>query len=86
MFIFYFGWNKFLGQKVKINNELQSTVKDVHSSMMLLKEELNNQLSLLEKTRNDRDLNNKEEVIFNEIKLKIDNIDNFIQEKLNKIM
>jgi hypothetical protein len=84
--LFYFGWNKFLGQKVKIERELENTINDVHKAMLLFKEELNNQLDSLEKIKEDRILNKKEEVIFDEIKKNIDDIDNFIKKKLKKII
>ena len=55
---------------------------EVHKAMLLLKEELNDQLKSLEKVKIDRSLNEKEEVIFNEIRDNIDGIDDFVEKKL----
>lgn len=84
--ILYVGWHKFFGLKKKFNRELQGTATEVHKAMLLLKEELNNQLEILEKVKVDRSLNKKEEAIFAEIESNIDDIDNFIKKKLNKIL
>ena len=84
--VIYMGWHKFFGLKRKINRELESTGKDVHKAMLLLKEELNDQLIKLEKVKDDRVLNRKEEFVFNEIQKNIDDIDDFIDKKLKKMM
>jgi hypothetical protein len=70
--ILYLGWHKYFGLKKKIEKEL--------------KEELNDQLKSLEKIKIDRSLNEKEEIIFNEIKDNIDGIDDFVEKKLKKFM
>ena len=54
IFILYLGWHKFFGLKKKINDELENTISDVHNAMSLFKEELNTQLGLLEKIKEDR--------------------------------
>ena len=54
--------------------------------MLLLKDELNSQLESLEKTKKERNLNDKEEKIFGEIKDNVDNIDDFIEKKLKKLI
>jgi len=59
---------------------------EVHKAMLLLKEELNDQLKSLEKVKVDRNLNEKEEAIFNEIKENIDGIDDFVEKKLKKLI
>jgi hypothetical protein len=84
--LIYIGWHRFFGLKNKINKELEITKTDVHKAMLLLKEELNNQLETLEKVKEDRILNKKEEAIFNEIEKNINDIDSFIQKKFKKIM
>lgn len=86
LFIAYEGWHKFLGLKKKINNELEKVKEDAHKGMLLLKEELNDQLSILEKTKVDRVLNKKEEIIFKGIQKNVDDIDEFIEKKLKKMM
>lgn len=84
--IMYIGWHKFFGLKRKINKELQKAVKDIHETTIAFKDELEEQLHVLEATREGRDLNKKEELIFKKIKKNIDDMDKFIEKKLKKLM
>ena len=84
--ILYLGWHKYFGLKRKIENESKEMTIEVHNAMILLKEELNNQLKSLEKVKIDRNLNEKEEAIFSDIKDNIDGIDDFVEKKLKKLM
>jgi hypothetical protein len=86
LIILYLGWHKYFGLKKKIEKESKEMTTEVHKAMLLLKEELNDQLKSLEKVKIDRSLNEKEEVIFNEIKDNIDGIDDFVEKKLKKLM
>ncbi len=83
--LLYTGWHKFFGLKRRISRELNDMTKEIHKAMDLFKDELKDQLDVLEKTRIDRDLNRKEEKIFKELQLNIDNIDDFIDKKIKKI-
>lgn len=86
LFTLYLGWHKYLGLKKKVENESKQTVTEIHKAMLLLKEELNDQLEILERTKKDRDLNKREEEIFKEIKDNINGLDEFIEKKLKKIL
>jgi hypothetical protein len=86
IFIAYIGWNKFFGIKRKIKKSLIHTAEETHKAMSLLKEELNNQLELLEKVKVDRVLNNKEEEILINIKEKVNDIDDFVENKLKNLL
>lgn len=86
LFILYLGWHKYFGLKKKIEKESKEMTIEVHKAMLLLKEELYSQLKSLEKVKVDRDLNEKEEAIFKEIKENIDGIDDFVEKKLKKII
>lgn len=84
-YVSYLGWHKFFGLRKKISREVDMTVTDIHKAMMLFREELGKQLSVLERTKEDRALNKKEEKIFKELQNSIDGIDDFIEKKLKKI-
>lgn len=86
LFIMYLGWHKFFSLKKRIDKDLEDTRGEVHKSMLLLKDELGNQLEALEKVKVDRTLNNKEEKIFKELEKNIDDIEDFIEKKIKKIM
>jgi hypothetical protein len=85
LFVLYFGWHKFFGLKKRLEKETQDTVDDVHKALVMFKEELENQLTKLEDTKNDRELNKKEEKIFRELRTNIDTINEFIEKKIKKI-
>jgi hypothetical protein len=86
LIILYWGWHKYFGLKKKIKDEARQTTVEIHKAMLLLEDELNDQLEKLEKIKVDRTLNDKEELIFREIEKNIEEVDNFIEKKLKKIL
>lgn len=85
IFVLYLGWHKFFGLKRKLNMELKDVAGDIHKSLMTYKDELGSQLNKLEKLKEDRDLNKKEEKIFKELQMGINKIDEFIEKKIRQI-
>lgn len=85
IFMLYMGWHKFFGLKKRISKDLDSTTKEIHKALMLFKQELVDQLDVLEEIKTDRELNRKEEKIFKELQSNIDNIDDFINTKIKKL-
>jgi hypothetical protein len=85
LFISYLGWHKYFGLKKKFNDEIEEVATSIHGSLTIFKEELSNQLDILEKTKIDRNLNRKEQKIFKQLESNIDTIDKFIEGKLKKI-
>jgi len=85
LFLAYLGWHKFFGLKRKLMMDFRSTADDIHKALMLFKDELSTQLESLEKAKEDRILNKKEEKIFKELQDNIVSIDEFIAKKLRKI-
>ncbi len=81
-FLGYLAWHKFFGLRRKVRRDMQKTAQDVHEAMMMLKEELENQLGVLEQAKIDRNLNRQEERIFKELQKNIDAVDKFIEKKL----
>ncbi len=85
LFSLYVGWHKFFGLRKRMRTEVQETLSDSHRALMLFKDELNRQLNQLEKIKEDRDLNRKEEKIFKNLRDNVDSIHEFIEKKLKKI-
>ncbi len=85
LFALYYGWHKFFGLKKQINREVQSTAIEIHKALTLFKEELGDQLDKLKKIKEDRELNEKEEKIFKDLQVNINNIDDFIEKKIKKL-
>jgi hypothetical protein len=84
-FLVYLGWHKFFGLRRKLDREMVGTINDMHKALTLFKGELESQLGKLEKMKEDRELNKKEEKIFKELQSNIDNIDEFFEKKLKKL-
>ena len=84
--LLYAGWHKYFGLKKKIEADSKQVIVEAHNAMKLLKEELANQLEILERVKVDRNLNDKEEKIFNEINKNIEGVDDFIEKKLKKLI
>lgn len=85
IFAVYIGWHKFFGLRRKLRAELEDTIQDTHKAFSVFKDELTKQLDKLEKIKEDRELNRKEEKIFKELQSNIDDIDEFIKKRLKKI-
>ncbi len=82
----YVGWHRFFGMKKQITKDLEATAHDVHDALSVFRQELNKQLNALERIKNDRVLNKKEEKIFNELQENVDGIEDFIAKKIKKII
>ena len=84
--ILYVGWHKFFSLRRRIERDTKSTASDVHTIVVAFKEELSKHLYKLELLKEDRELNKKEEEIFEGIKKQMDDIDKFIEKKLKKLI
>jgi hypothetical protein len=85
IFTMYLGWHKYFGLRRKLQVDLNKTTADIHKALMVFRGELSNQLLKLEKIREDRELNRKEEKIFKDLEGNIDDIDAFVEKKLKNI-
>jgi hypothetical protein len=86
VYLLYLGWHKFFNIKQKYREEFKVVIDDIHDTMISLKKELGKQLKTLEDIKKDRELNKKEEKIFNDIKDNIDSVEEFIEKKIKKIL
>jgi uncharacterized protein YxeA len=86
LILLYMGWRKFFTFRKTFEKDLEHTVSDVHKETMSIKDGLKEQLQALEKIKVDRELNEKEEMVFRNIQKSIDDIDKFVEDKLKKFM
>lgn len=86
LFALYLGWHRFFSLRRRYRKDLEVTIGNVHSTMLVLKRELKSQLKILQAIQKDRDLNEKEEKIFEDIQSNIDDVEKFIQDKIKKLM
>ncbi len=86
LLLVYFGWHKFFGLRQELKKETEEIAQDIHKAMDSFKSELVDQLDKLEKVKEDRELNKKEEKIFKDLEGSVDRIDDFINKKIKKIL
>lgn len=86
IFIMYLGWHKFLGLRRRYRKDLNEMTENIHKTMLVFKKELNGQLKTLQDIKKERDLNEREEKIFDDIQNNIDDVEKFIQKKIKKLL
>jgi len=83
--ILYVGWHKFFSLRRRLNREAEEAIASSHRTLVAFKDELGRRLKQLEKAREDRELNKKEEKIFAELQADIDEVEVFIAKSIKKI-
>lgn len=86
LFALYFGWHKFFSLRRRYKKDLEDTIENVHTTMLVLKKELRSQLKTLKDIKKDRELSPEESKIFEDIQNNIDDVEDFIEEKIKKLM
>ncbi len=86
VYLLYLGWHKFFGIRERYRQDFKVVISEIHETMISLKKELNDQLDTLEQIKKDRELNKKEEKIFKNITNHIDDVEEFIEKKIKKIL
>lgn len=84
--ILYVGWHKYFGLRKTIEKGTKDVILNIHKEMTKLKDELSEEILSLEKVKSSKDLDKKDEKIFNSIKKNIQDVDDFIDKKLKKWM
>jgi len=88
LFIIWYGWHKFrlFRKKLeKIRKEVHEAETALHKAFDLLKEDVYEQIKLLEKTRNKRQLTEEEEKIIKQLKKNLDDTEKFVRKEMEDI-
>lgn len=85
LFILWYGWHKFSLSRKRIQKEIREAGSVLHKAFDLLKEDMREQIKLLEKTRNKRQLTEEEEKIIKRLKKDLDKAEKLVRKEIENI-
>ncbi len=88
LFIIWYGWHKFgsFRKKLgKIKKEVREAESALHKTFDMLKEDIRDQVKLLEKTRTKRQLTEEEEKIIKQLRKDLDDAEKFVRKEIEDI-
>ncbi len=88
LFIIWYGWHKFgsFRKKLgKIKKEVREAESALHKAFDALKEDIRDQVKLLEKTRTKRQLTEEEEKIIKQLRKDLDDAEKFVRKEIEDI-
>ena len=83
--LIWYGWHKFSSFKKRIRKETKETERALSRAVKLLKEDIKNQIKLLEKVKNKRQLTEEEDKIIKQLKKDLDEAEKFIKKEIEDI-
>lgn len=81
----WFGWYKFIMLKKKLRKEIGEVEESLHKAFNLLKEDIREQIKLLDKTKSKRELTREEEKVVGHLKKDLDDAERFINKEIKDI-
>ncbi|MDO8522671.1 MAG: hypothetical protein Q7S12_00070 [bacterium] len=85
LFIVWYGWHKFSLLRKRIRKEVREVESTLHRAFDTLKEDIREQIKLLEKTRGRRQLTEEEDKIVKQLKEDLDTAENFVKKEIEDI-
>ena len=85
LFIVWYGWYKFSLLRKRIRKEVRGVESALHRAFDTLKEDIREQIKLLEKTRSRRQLTEEEEKIVKQFKKDLDTAEKFVKKEIEDI-
>lgn len=85
MSILWYGWHKFSLLRKRLRKEVREVESALHKAFNLLKEDIQKQIKMLEKTRVKRQLTKEEEKIFKQLKQNLDDTEKFARKEIEDI-
>jgi len=85
IFILWYGWHRFSLMRKRLRNEVHEVESAIHKAFDLLKEDVQEQIKMLEKTRTKRQLTEEEEKILKQLKNHLDDTEKFIRKEIESI-
>jgi len=78
-------WHKFATMRKRAKKEIHEAEHALHKAFDLLKETIREQVKMLEKTRNKRELTEEEEKIIKQLKRDLDDAEKFVRKEIEDI-
>lgn len=85
LFIVWYGWHKFSLLRKRIRKEVREVETTLHRAFDMLKEDIREQIKLLEKTRGRRQLTEEEDKIVKQLKKDLDTAEKFVKKEIEDI-
>lgn len=85
LFILWYGWHKFSLLRKRIRKEVREAESTLHRAFDTLKEDIREQIKLLEKTRGRRQLTEEEDKIVKQLKKDLDTAEKFVKKEIEDI-
>lgn len=88
LFIIWYGWHKFASFRKKLKNlrkEVREAESALHKAFDMLKEDIRDQVKLLEKTRTKRQLTEEEDKIIKQLRKDLDDAERFVRKEIEDI-
>ncbi|MEK9182430.1 MAG: hypothetical protein AAB781_02455, partial [Patescibacteria group bacterium] len=85
IFVVWYGWHKFLIFRKRLQKEVREAESALHTSFDLLKENIREQVKMLEKTKTKRQLTEEEEKIVKQLRKNLDDTEKFVRKEIEDI-
>lgn len=88
LFIIWYGWHKFASFRKKLKNlrkEVREAESALHKAFDMLKEDIRDQVKLLEKTKTKRQLTEEEEKVIKQLRKDLDDAEKFVRKEIEDI-
>jgi len=84
-FALWYGWHKFMQFRKRLQKEVREAETSLHKTFDLLREDIREQVKLLERAKSRRDLTNEEERVIKAFKRHLDEAEKFVQKEIKDI-
>lgn len=84
--ILWYGWHKFASFRKKIKKEVNEAEQALHRAFDLLREDIREQIKMLEKTKTKRKLTEEEEKIIKRLEKHLDDAEKFVRKEIEDIV
>jgi len=85
LLIIWYGWHKFSFLRKQVRKEIHEAESALHKAFDILKEDIQEQIKILEKTRTRRQLTEEEEKIIKQLKKDLDNAERLVRKEIEDI-
>jgi len=85
VYLAWYWWHKFATMRKRVKKEIREAEHALHKAFDLLKETIREQIKMLEKTRNKRELTEEEEKVIKQLKKDLDDAEKFVRKEIEDI-
>lgn len=85
VYLVWHWWYKFATMRKRVKKEIREAEQALHKAFDLLKEAIREQIKILEKTKNKRELTEEEEKVIKQLKKDLDDAEKFVKKEIEDI-